>query len=210
MDTKAMVNVGNYSRHGRSRGLKCVQAADHDMMPKEKLAPGGILEVVSGRSFVFFTASNKTSDFLVDGLVVWWNERRAEFPQIRRLHINIDNGPESSGHRTQFLKRAVEFAEATGLELHLAYYPPYHSKYNSIERYWGGLERSWNGYLLDTVDTVLRRAASFVWKGARTTVELFDSAYEKGVRVVGKARTELEGRLIRSPTLPWWDIIIKP
>ncbi len=29
--------------------------------------------------------------------------------------------------------------------------PPYHSKYNAIERYWAGLEKSWNGYLLNTV-----------------------------------------------------------
>lgn len=210
MDTKAMVNLGEYSRHGRSRSLEPVQAADHDMMPKEKLAPGGILEVASGRSFVFFTASNKTSDFLVDGLVDWWSERKLELRKIKCLHINIDNGPESSGHRTQFLKRAIDFADATGLELHLVYYPPYHSKYNPIERYWGGLERSWNGYLLDTVHTVLRRASNFVWKGVRSTAKLFDSIYKKGVRVTGKARTKLEGRLIRSQTLPWWDIKIKP
>jgi len=36
----------------------------------------------------------------------------------------------------------------------IIYYPPYHSKYNGIERYWAGLETSWNGYLLDTVETV--------------------------------------------------------
>jgi hypothetical protein len=33
--------------------------------------------------------------------------------------------------------------------------PPYHSKYNAIERYWAGLEKSWNGYLLSTVDAVI-------------------------------------------------------
>jgi hypothetical protein len=48
MDTKATVNVGEYSRYGRSRGLEPVRALDHDMRPKEKLVPGGILEPVSG------------------------------------------------------------------------------------------------------------------------------------------------------------------
>ena len=37
------------------------------------------------------------------------------------------------------------FADMTGLDIRLIYYPPYHSKYNSIERYWAGLEKSWNG-----------------------------------------------------------------
>jgi len=27
----------------------------------------------------------------------------------------------------------------------LVYYPPYHSKYNPIERCWSALEKKWNG-----------------------------------------------------------------
>ena len=76
MDTKATVHVGEYSRGGQSRGQTAVQALDHDMQPKEKLVPGGILEPVSGRSYLFFGNSNKTSDFLADGLLLWWEERK--------------------------------------------------------------------------------------------------------------------------------------
>jgi Rhodopirellula transposase. len=89
MDTKASVDVGEYSRYGRSRCLEPVKALDHDMRPKEKLVPGGILEIVSGRSFLFFTSSYKTSDFMVDGLLLWWNERKHELPDLkcyRRQH----------------------------------------------------------------------------------------------------------------------------
>ncbi len=179
------------------------------MYSKKKLAPGGILEVVSGKCFLFFTSSNKTSDFLIDGLLAWWNERKAELPHVKRLVINADNGPESSGRRTQFLKRAIEFVDSTRLELHLAYYPPYHSKYNPIERYWGGLEKSWNGYLLDSVHTVLKRAANFAWKGTHTTVKLIEGIYDKGVKVAGKAKIEMETRLERKANLPKWDIVIR-
>lgn len=63
-------------------------------------------------------------------------------PQITRLFLNRDNGPECSGRRTRFLQRAVQFVNETVLELHLMFYPPYRSKYNTIERYWGGLELS--------------------------------------------------------------------
>jgi transposase len=44
-----------------------------------------------------------------------------------------------------FIKRMIEFADKTGLIIRLAYYPPYHSKYNPIERCWGILEMHWNG-----------------------------------------------------------------
>lgn len=210
MDTKATVDVGDYSRYGRSRGLEPVKALDHDMQPKEKLVPGGILEPVSGRSFIFLTGSYKTSDFMVDGLILWWNERKQDLPDVKRIVINMDNGPECSGRRSQFLKRMVEFCDTTGLTVHMAYYPPYHSKYNGIERYWAGLEKSWNGYLLSTVNVVLHRASNFVWKKVRAIVQLLETTYEKGVKVSGKERLLLEHRLDRSEKLPLYDIKIIP
>jgi hypothetical protein len=88
VDTKATVNVGEYSRGGCSRGLKAVKAYDHDMMPKEKLVPGGILEPITGRSFLFFGTSYKTSDFIVDGLTLWWEKRKRELSTIKKLVIN--------------------------------------------------------------------------------------------------------------------------
>jgi len=167
IDTKATINVGEYSRGGRSRGVKAVKALDHDMQPKEKLIPGGILEPVTGKAFLFFGTSYKTSDFIVDGLLLWWEERKQELFDVKTLVINADNGPECSGRRTQFLLRMTEFADMSGLSVRIIYYPPYHSKYNAIEPYWAGLEKSWNGYLLDTFETVLKRAGNFFWKGMR-------------------------------------------
>jgi hypothetical protein len=210
IDTKAVVHVGDYSRGGRSRGVVAVKALDHDMCPKEKLVPGGILEPVTGRSFLFFGTSYKTSDFMADGVLRWWEERKQDLPGVKHLVINLDNGPECNGRRSQFLLRMTEFADMTGLCVRLVYYPPYHSKYNAIERYWAGLEKSWNGYLLSTVVTVLSRARNYFWKRLRTVAQLLDAPYEKGVKVRGHGKTELEQRLLRAPALRWWDITIHP
>lgn len=210
IDTKATVNVGDYSRGGQSRGRTAVAAWDHDMRPKEKLVPGGILEPGSGRSFLFFGSSYKTSDFLVDGLLLWWEERKQDLSHIKHLVINMDNGPECNGHRSQFLYRMAEFTDVTRLTVRLIYYPPYHSKYNNIERFWAGLEKSWNGYLLDSATTVLNRAATFTWKGTQPMVKLLETVYEKGVKLCNKDKNALETRLCRSHELPWWDITIRP
>lgn len=210
MDTKATINIGEYSRNGKSRGKKPVKAQDHDMPPKEKLVLGGILEPVSGKAFLFFTDSYKTSDFMVDGLFKWWNHRYQELSKVKRVVLNLDNGPECSGRRTQFLLRMTEFVEVTGLTVHLVYYPPYHSKYNAIERYWAGIEKSWNGYLLKTVDIVLKRATHFVWKGFNALVTFLKNSYETGIKVFGTAKTQMEERLQRSEPLPLYDILIRP
>jgi hypothetical protein len=153
VDTQATIHVGPYSRGGRSRGLQAVKASDHDLMPQEKRVPDGILETANGKSFLFFTAGNKTRDFLIDGLDLGWTGSQERWGAVKRLVVNRDHGPECSGHRSQFLQRMVEFADRETLEVRLIYYPPYHSQYHSIERYGGGLERSWNGYLLDSVET---------------------------------------------------------
>lgn len=210
IDMKATIKVGDFSRGGKSRGLKPVQAADHDMHVKEKLTPGGILEVATGKTFLFFTQSYKTSDFIVDGIEFWWNSRKESFGTVNKLVINMDNGPECSGRRSQFLRRLVDFSDKSGLEIKLVYYPPYHSKYNAIEHYWGGLEKSWNGYLLDSVETVLKRAANFTWKSMQSTVKLFTSTYQKGVKLCAKEKRILEDRLQRSNDLPKYAIVIKP
>jgi len=34
--------------------------------------------------------------------------------------------------------------------------------------------------------------------------------YEKGIKLIGKEKDDLEARLLRSPELQWWDIAIHP
>ena len=63
IDTKTTIPIGDFCRGGKSRGTKAIKALDHDMQPKEKVIPGGLLETQTNRPFLFFTENNKTSDF---------------------------------------------------------------------------------------------------------------------------------------------------
>jgi hypothetical protein len=139
MDCKATVKIGDYSRGGKTRGDH--RAADHDMGCEEKHTPFGVVNEDSGSLHLSFGSSAKTSDFIIDSLYAWW-ERQApeERARVTHLQIKADNGPESNGRRTQFLKRMVQFADHIGRSIRLLYYPPYHSKYNPVERCWGILE----------------------------------------------------------------------
>lgn len=210
IDTKAKVNVGEFSRKGMSRGPRATKALDHDVKPEHKLVPLGILEVCDDELTILFGTSHETSDFIVDGLEYWWDRNKQCYPQIRELVINLDNGPDIASNRTQFMKRMVEFARSTGLEIVLAYYPPYHSKYNPIERCWGILEMHWNGALLDSVESVLNWAGTMTWKGTKPAVYLMDKVYHKGVSIAKKAFRKIEACLKRHETLPKYDVRIQP
>jgi len=162
------------------------------------------LEVGSGRlNLAFCTGPAKTSDLLVDSLENWWRRRKHLHSEVEELVLNVDNGPESSGHRTQFLSRLVDFADASGLRL--VYDPPYH-KYNPIERCWAALEKHWNGSL----PTALNWAKTITRKGIRPLVRLTRKVYRKGLRTRGMAQRLLTARLQRHPTPREWDIRIQP
>jgi transposase len=169
----------------------------------------GILTVASGALMILF-GSHETSDAWVDALRLWWLEVGPGLGSIKRLVIYLDNGPKNSGRRTQFLKRMVEFVDWSGLEVRLVYYPPYHSKYNPIERCWSALEKKWNGELLNCWEVVLRCAQRMRWKRRHPTVKRLEGEYAAGVRVPAKEMKAIAARLERSTTLPKYDITIKP
>ena len=210
IDTKAKVDLCDSSRGGTSRCKKAVQASDHDMGLKDKLAPFGILNLMTGLLTIMFGVSFETSDFIVDCLERWWDENKEQNSHIKQLVINLDNGPQNSSHRTQFMKRMIEFADKNNLEIVLVYYPPYYSKYNPIERCWGILENHWSATLLDTMETTLEWAKTMTWKGISPVIKLVVTAYQKGVRMGRKAFKALANRIDRDTALPKYYVTIRP
>ena len=96
IDCKATVNIGDYSRGGKTRGD--ARAADHDMGCEEKYVPFGIVDEDEGALYLTFGSSFKTSDFIADSLMGWWENTPAqERAAIAYIQIKVDNGPESSG-----------------------------------------------------------------------------------------------------------------
>ena len=165
--------------------------------------------LATGALFIIF-GTQETSDFWVDALKLWWRQVKDGLPSVRRLVIYLDNGPNNSGSRTQFLKRMIEFADWSGLEIRLVYYPPYHSKYNPIERCWSSLEQKWGGTLLNCLKVILQEALRMTWYGAHPTVKRLHGEYPDGVRLSKKDMKQYEARLERSKTLPKYDITIRP
>jgi hypothetical protein len=210
IDTKAKVAIGNLSRGGQARVLEARQADDHDHHRQATLVPFGILDVLGAQMSIYFGQSAETSDFIVDCLSDWWQRHQSDYPAVNEWLIDLDNGPANNSHRTQFIKRIVEFAQATQLKIRLLYYPPYHSKYNAIERCWAALENYWNGAILDSVEAALQWASNMKWQGFTPIVELVETVYPKGVKPAEDELTSYLEQWQRSETLPKWDVTIVP
>lgn len=208
MDAKATVLIGQLSREGKTRIR--VRAYDHDFHPEETVTPYGIYLPDHNEVHLFFVSGPVTSDCMVDCLERTWCSIQQRFPAVGRLLIHQDCGPQNSSRCTQFMKRMTQCADLFQLTMSLAYYPPYHSKYNPVERVWGVLEQHWNGTLLDSVQTAICCAGTMTWNGNHPIIECIEKTYETGVRLPMKEMKVLEKRFERLPGLEKYFVDIAP
>lgn len=207
IDAKATVKIGNYSRNGKSRNGR--KALDHDFKG-ETMTPFGILNFWTQKLALYFTKSKVTADFIVDVIEDYWLSNIADFSKIKTIILYSDNGPESNSRRTQFMKRIVEFANKYSITVKLVYYPPYHSKYNPVERTWGALELHWNGDLLESEETVIKFAESMTWKQKHPTVKVVEKNYELGKKLTPAVMKKYEKVIDRFEGLENWFVTISP
>ena len=204
-DAKANINIGPFSRGGYNR--TGIEAGDHDFGPESILKLFGIYLPASDENYFYFSESRITADFMVDALESLWPMIKTRFDP-HTIVINLDNGPENSSRRTQFINRLVQFAKENNVDINLTYYPPYHSKYNPIERVWGVLEKHWKGELLTSVEKVLGLARTMKWNGKNPIVTTIQGVYKKGISLSQKAMRYLEKMIIRVPGIEKWAVDI--
>jgi hypothetical protein len=207
IDAKAKMNIGDFSRGGRNRVL--TKAEDHDLGVKTKLTPFGFFIPQHNDFYLFFTEGPATSDFIVDCLEEIWPVLQKKYG-AEKLTFNADNGMDNSSLRTQFMKRLVEFSGRTQTKVKLAYYPPYHSKYNPVERVWGIYEKHIQGDIMDTVETTIKFAKSMTYNGQKPLVKLVDAVYKTGISVTKKGMRKYNKFVHRLNTLEKWCMTISP
>jgi hypothetical protein len=185
-----------------------VKALDHDFCD-EFVTPFGIMDVKEKTAEISICESKVTPDCMVDRLSEYW-AARGHSGGHKTLLLNMDNGPENSSSRTQFIKRMVEFSAEHNTHVTLAYYPPYHSKYNPVERLWGVLEKHWGGALLETKEIVMRYIQTMTYAKKPPEVSIITKTYEKGVRVCAEDMEIYEDALERVAGLEKYFVRISP
>jgi hypothetical protein len=208
IDTKAKVKIGNLSRGGYSRMKNAPKADDHDHHCEATLVPFGIYEINTDNVFLIFGQSYETPDFITDALEKWWMERQFMQDDYDLLMIDLDNGKSVASNTRQFINRIIAFAKKINMPIQLVYYPPYHSKYNAIERIWAALENYWKPLILDTIENTLKIAAQITWKAMNPIVFFIDKIYQKGISLSDQEFQKLTPFIIQNEKLKKWDVII--
>lgn len=208
VDTKAKEHLGQLYRKGRVRTQQAFQAFDHDFpsWATGVIIPHGIYDLVRNRGHINIGLSRDTSQFACDSFRWYWNRIGKQcYPDATSILWLCDCGGSNSANQYLFKQDLQELVNELGVEIRVAHYPSYCSKYNPIERrFFPHVGRACQGLLFDTLDTVvrlMRRAATST--GLRTTVNVLRGDYETGRRVAAGFKDAMTLRF--DHLLPKWN-----
>ena len=214
VDTKKKELLGNFKNGGTDyrpqRQPWRVKVHDFEDKKRGKIVPYGVYDIFANLGFVSLGITSDTSEFAVQSIRCW-RERmgRERYPLARELTITADCGG-SNGARVRLWKRELQnFADETGLVIHVHHYPPGTSKWNKIEhRMFCHITQNWRGRpLTDRLAVVELIGATTTTSGLKVECALDTRTYKKGIKV-GKAemaRLNITGNGFH----PEWNYTIK-
>ncbi len=128
--------LGNFYREGKSYCIKPVQVYDHDFnsFSEGVVIPHGIYDLKRNEGYVTLGTSKDTSEFGCDCIRNWWVcYGQYQYPLAKSILILADGGGSNSSRHYIFKEDLQQLSNEIGIEIRMAHYPPYTSKYNPIE-----------------------------------------------------------------------------
>lgn len=205
--------IGNLYRPGTLYTQGVVETLDHDFpsLAQGVIIPHGIYDLKKNHGYINLGTSHDTSEFACDSLRQGWPAQgQADYPHASSLLLLCDGGG-SNGARTYLFKAELErFAQETGLEVRVAHYPAYTSKYNPIEhRLFPHLQRACQGVIFSSVEVVKELMEKATTKtGLQVSVHILTKVYTTGRKVAVDFKEQM--RVIFDEELPHWNYRVLP
>ena len=213
VDTKKKERLGNLYRDGRLYCQAAQVVYDHDYahLAEGKVIPHGIYDIQYNDAMINIGTSADTSEFACDSIALWWQQVGSErYRGATSLLILVDAGG-SNSYRHHIFKEALQsLANDLGLEIRIAHYPPYASKWNPIEhRVFPHVSRALSGVIFRSYRVVMDLIGQTRTEaGLRVLVNMIDKVYEKSK----KASADLydHGTIVADKVLGKLNYKIKP
>jgi hypothetical protein len=185
IDTKKKELLGTFYRDGKVYARQALLAYDHDFpsYAEGAVIPYGIYDLKRNQGYVSVGTSKDTSEFACDSVAWWWEGFGSElYPGAKSVCLLCDGGGSNSASKYLFKEDLQKLSDRLGMEIRVAHYPPYCSKYNPIERrLFCHMTRACQGVLFDSVATVKRLLEKTqTATGLRVIVEVLDKVYQTG------------------------------
>lgn len=190
-----------------------MEVYDHDWpsLAKGIAIPHGLYDLAENEGYMHIGTSHDTSEFACDALRNWWDKHGSKrYTKATSILILCDGGGSNSSRAYLFKQDLQSLANGLGIEIRVAHYPPYTSKYNPIEhRLFPHISRSCQGVIFESIEMVKELIEKTTTQtGLKVVATILDKAYETGRKVAKEFKEAMSIEF--DEYLPQWNYTAKP
>ena len=208
VDAKKRELIGELYRAGEVYSKKEITSYDHDFpdLSTGIAIPHGIFDLKKNTAHINIGTSHETSEFACDSLKKWWFEKgQLDYPNATSILMLMDGGGSNSSRRYVFKEGLQQLANDIGIEIRIAHYPPYTSKWNPIEhRVFPHVTRAMQGVILSDHEMVKQLIEKTQTKtGLSVSASIIDKVYEIGKKATSGFKESM--KIVFDEVLGRWN-----
>ncbi len=208
LDTKKKEQIGNLYRDGHLYTREELITYDHDFPSYADgvIIPHCCYDWKLNIGYIQLGTSHDTSEFACDSFRHWWlTHGQQHYPDATSLLVLCDGGGSNSSRHYIFKQDLQTLADELGIEIRIAHYPPYCSKYNPIEhRFFPHVTRACQGVIFTSIELVKELMEKTSTRtGLKAFVHILDKVYHTGRKAVEGFKENMD--IVFDEYLPRWN-----
>lgn len=214
IDTKKKELLGNFHRLGHYYDKVTRHVNDHDFESHAdgKIVPHGIYDLAQNKGYMTLGISKDTSAFVCDNIAHFWKS------DLQWIYLNAEwmlifcDGGGSNNARHYIVKQDFcKLAKHLKMNIVIAHYPPYCSKYNPIEhRLFAHVHHAWDGAIFSNIHTVKELTSNTSTKtGLEVITRINQNKYMTKRPVNEVFKENINDFVLFDENLPQWNYVIK-
>jgi len=208
IDTKKKEMIGNFYRDGKVFCKEAIPVNDHDFnsFAEGVAVPHGIYDVAKNVCYLSIGTNKDTAEFVMDNIEYHWNKSiKKDYPTAKKMLILCDGGGSNSSNYYVVKEQFKQLAEKLQMQIVVAHYPPYCSKWNPIEhKAFSYISKKWQGVVFKNYDIIKELAEQTTTKtGFSVTAYINTKLYETGKKASEEFLKQMP--VIFNKVLPKWN-----
>lgn len=205
--------IGNFFRAGRLYTQETIRVNDHDFpsYAEGKVIPHGLYDINQNVGYMTLGTSNDTAEFACECIRQWWLTYGCiDYAGATALLLLCDCGGSNNARYYLFKEELQRLADELSIEIRIAHYPPYTSKYNPIEhRLFPHITRACKGVVFKNIALVNDlMAKAKTTTGLRVFSSIITKTFETGRKVAANFKETM--RIKFDEYLPQWNYFAVP
>jgi hypothetical protein len=208
MDVKKKELIGNFYRVGHLYTQEQIHVNDHDFktLADGIAIPHGLYDMKNNIGYITVGTSHDTAEFACDCIRHYWkNHGKLLYPHASAMLLLCDCGGSNNARHYLFKEQIQLLANDLDVEIRIAHYPPYTSKYNPIEhRLFPHVTRACKGLVFKNADIVRTAMGNAKTKtGLKTVSTVLEKIYDTGKKVSAGFKQNM--KIVFDNFLPKWN-----